>query len=60
MMVPPGVLVAAAYLHAHVAVLDDVDTPDAVFATDGVQTFHDRRGREHLPVDGDDIARAGT
>ena len=49
-------LVAAAGLHPHVPVLDDVDAADAVLAADRVQAL-DRGGRAHrLPVDRDHVA----
>src|SRR5690606_39664967 len=53
-----GRLVAAAPLHANVAVLDDVEAADTVGAADAVQ-LGEYLGRGHvLAVDGDDVALA--
>src|SRR5690606_22515578 len=51
-----GGLVAAAGLHAHIAVLDDIGTTDTVFASDSVQGGQHGGGRHFLAVDGDDVA----
>ena len=49
-------LVDAARLHADIAVLDEIDSADAVVAAKLVQPREQRGGRELLAVDGDRVA----
>ena len=51
-----GGFVHAAALHAHEAVLDHVETADAVLAGDLVELFHHLAGSETLAVQGDGVA----
>tara|TARA_R110002020_G_scaffold25127_21_gene81849 strand:- start:1437 stop:2375 length:939 start_codon:yes stop_codon:yes gene_type:complete len=55
-IVPPGCLVDAARLHADEAVLDQVETADAVIAAEIVQRGQQLVRLEGLAVDGDRIA----
>ena len=51
-----GGFVAAPRLHAHVTVLDDVETADAVVAAQLVELAEDLGGAQAFAVDGDDVA----
>ena len=52
-----GRLVSAAALHSNEAVLDDVETADAVVAAETVQLGEHLSWRHRLAVDGNDVAR---